>query len=111
MRRGPCPCKGWKELCNDGAGENPKNRSASHFCRAWRGEGQSMRYTRRVIGGILVVACATLGAQQSQQARSSASGVYSAEQAAAGEKIYFEKCAVCHGDDLAGREKATALTG
>jgi mono/diheme cytochrome c family protein len=70
-----------------------------------------MRHTPRVIGGILVLGCTALLAQQSQQAQSSATAVYSAEQAAAGEKIYFEKCAVCHGDDLAGREKATALTG
>jgi quinoprotein glucose dehydrogenase len=70
-----------------------------------------MRYMRRLIGGILVLGCATLVAQQAQQARSSAAGVYSAEQAVAGEKVYFDKCAVCHGDDLGGREKATALTG
>jgi quinoprotein glucose dehydrogenase len=37
--------------------------------------------------------------------------MYSAEQAAAGEKVYFAQCAACHGDDLAGREKATALAG
>ncbi len=50
-----------------------------------------MRHTRRLVGGVLVLACATLAAQQAQQARSSASGVYTAEQAAAGEKIYFEQ--------------------
>jgi quinoprotein glucose dehydrogenase len=70
-----------------------------------------MRHMRGVIAGILALGCAALVAQQAQQAPSSVSGVYSAAQAAAGEKIYFEKCAVCHGDDLAGREKATALTG
>ncbi|MEO8137843.1 MAG: PQQ-binding-like beta-propeller repeat protein, partial [Betaproteobacteria bacterium] len=69
-----------------------------------------MRHKRGVIAGILVLQCATLIAQQSQQARPAA-GVYSAGQAAAGEKIYFDKCAACHGDDLGGREKATALTG
>ena len=50
-----------------------------------------MRHTRRVIGGILTLACVTLAAQQSPQLRSSASGVYTAEQAAAGEKIYFDE--------------------
>src|SRR4051812_40411649 len=70
-----------------------------------------MRHTRRVIGGILILGCATLAAQQGQQPRSSASGVYTGEQASAGEKIYFDKCATCHGDDLAGRERAPALTG
>jgi quinoprotein glucose dehydrogenase len=72
---------------------------------------QLMRYTRSIVAGFLALGCAALVAQQAQQVRSSASGVYSAEQAAAGEKIYFEKCSVCHADDLAGREKATALTG
>jgi mono/diheme cytochrome c family protein len=38
-------------------------------------------------------------------------GVYSTKQAEAGEKIYFERCASCHGDDLAGRERSPALTG
>src|SRR6187200_2767024 len=70
-----------------------------------------MRHTRRLLGGILILACATLAAQQSPQVRSSASGVYTAAQASAGEKIYFEKCAACHGDDLGGRERAPALTG
>src|SRR5687767_15865677 len=68
-----------------------------------------MRYARRVIAGMVVVACATLGAQQ--QSRSSWSGVYTAAQAAAGEKVYFEKCASCHGPDLGGIERAPALAG
>src|SRR5438045_3428822 len=70
-----------------------------------------MRQMRRVIGGVMILGCATLAAQQAQQPRSSASGVYTAEQASAGEKIYFDKCATCHGDDLGGRERAPALTG
>src|SRR5215208_5943823 len=70
-----------------------------------------MRHTRRVIGGILVSACATLAAQQPPPPRSAASGVYSAEQAAAGEKIYFDRCANCHGADLGGIERAPALAG
>src|SRR5688572_11498260 len=67
-----------------------------------------MHYGRRVIAGMVVIACATLGAQQS---RSSWSGVYTADQAAAGEKVYGEKCASCHGPDLAGIERAPALAG
>jgi quinoprotein glucose dehydrogenase len=67
-----------------------------------------MRQARRAIAGLVVVACVTLGAQQSQ---SSWSGVYTAEQAAAGERIYFQQCASCHGADLAGIERAPALTG
>ncbi|MEO8256627.1 MAG: PQQ-binding-like beta-propeller repeat protein [Acidobacteriota bacterium] len=69
-----------------------------------------MRHPRRVIGGIVILTCATLTAQ-SPPTRSSASGVYTADQAAAGEKIYFAGCAACHGDDLGGRERAPALTG
>jgi mono/diheme cytochrome c family protein len=69
-----------------------------------------MGLTRRVIGAFVITACATLAAQQTP-ARSTASGVYSAEQASAGEKIYFEKCASCHGADLGGIERAPALTG
>jgi cytochrome c5 len=46
-----------------------------------------------------------------QQPRSVWSGVYTAEQAMAGEKVYFERCSSCHGDDLAGLERAPALTG
>src|SRR5688572_27420332 len=67
-----------------------------------------MQYARRVIAGMVVLACATLAAQQS---RSSWSGIYTAQQAAAGERIYVEKCASCHGADLAGVERAPALAG
>src|SRR5918911_4888470 len=70
-----------------------------------------MRHTRRVIIGLVTVACATLAAQQAPPARSSGSGVYTAQQAAAGEKIYFDKCASCHGADLGGVERAPALAG
>jgi quinoprotein glucose dehydrogenase len=68
-----------------------------------------MRHTRRVIGGLLVLGCATVAAQQALPTRSSASGVYTAEQASAGEKIYFDRCATCHGADLGGVERAPAL--
>ncbi len=67
-----------------------------------------MSQARRVIVGLVLLACVTPAAQQS---KSSWSGVYTADQAAAGEQIYFEKCASCHGADLAGIERAPALTG
>jgi quinoprotein glucose dehydrogenase len=66
---------------------------------------------RHVIGGVVALACATLAAQQLSQPRSSLSGVFTAEQATSGEKIYFDKCSSCHGADLAGVERAPALTG
>ena len=54
---------------------------------------------RRVaIAAAALAAGAALAAQQ-------------ADQASAGEKIYFEKCAGCHGPDLQGIERAPALTG
>ena len=67
-----------------------------------------MRQARRVLVGLLLLVCTTLTAQQT---RPSSSGVYSAGQADAGEKIYFDKCSACHGDDLGGRERAPALGG
>jgi quinoprotein glucose dehydrogenase len=69
-----------------------------------------MRLSRRAIGVILFLGCSTLIAQQRPPLQS-VPAVYTAEQAVAGEKVYFTQCAGCHGDDLAGREKATALAG
>jgi quinoprotein glucose dehydrogenase len=69
-----------------------------------------MHLSRRAIGVTLFLGCAALSAQQ-RPLPPSVPAVYTAEQAAAGEKIYFEQCAACHGDDLGGREKATALSG
>jgi mono/diheme cytochrome c family protein len=45
------------------------------------------------------------------QSKSVWSGVYTAGQADTGEKIYFARCASCHGDDLGGIERAPALAG
>jgi len=39
------------------------------------------------------------------------SGVYTNEQAMAGEKIYYARCSTCHGDELGGVERAPALAG
>jgi quinoprotein glucose dehydrogenase len=69
-----------------------------------------MQLSRRAIGVTLFLGCASLAAQQRPQP-SPAPPMYTAEQAAGGEKIYFAQCAVCHGDDLGGREKAIALAG
>ena len=70
----------------------------------------AMHLIRRAFGVTLFLGCAVLAAQQ-RPLPPSTPAVYTAEQAAAGEKIYFEQCAACHGDDLGGREKATALAG
>jgi mono/diheme cytochrome c family protein len=39
------------------------------------------------------------------------SGVYTTDQAMAGEKIYYARCSTCHGDELGGVERAPALAG
>ena len=70
-----------------------------------------MRHARHTVSGILILACVSLAAQQLPPTRSAATGIYTAEQATAGEKIYFDKCATCHGTDLAGIERAPALAG
>ncbi len=57
---------------------------------------------------VLTLSFATLAAAES---KSVWSGVYTEEQAQAGEKVYYARCATCHGDDLGGIEKAPALTG
>jgi mono/diheme cytochrome c family protein len=38
-------------------------------------------------------------------------GVYTTEQAVAGEEVYFAQCASCHGADLGGVERSPALAG
>ena len=68
-----------------------------------------MRIVRFIVTGCLL--CVTVAAQQSSPPRSASSGVYSSGQAEAGEKIYFDTCANCHGADLGGVERAPALTG
>ena len=47
----------------------------------------------------------------SAQGKTTLDGVYSAAQAARGEKIYKESCASCHGDDLSGGGQGPALAG
>ena len=41
---------------------------------------------------------------RAQASRSTADGVYTAEQAKRGEKLYAEQCTFCHGDDLLGTD-------
>ena len=47
----------------------------------------------------------------SAQTKSQWDGVYTAEQAAAGETVYAEKCSSCHGAALGGGEMAPGLAG
>jgi quinoprotein glucose dehydrogenase len=59
--------------------------------------------------GVLLIICGA--AAFAAPPKSVWSGVYTAEQANAGEKLYYDRCATCHGDDLGGVEKAPALVG
>src|SRR5689334_24546683 len=92
--RAVCPSH---RLCNDPREERRRRHSV-------------IRLTRHAIGVVLALGCTALAAQQ-RSPSPSAPAVYTASQATAGEKIYFAQCAACHGDDLAGREKAPALAG
>ena len=69
-----------------------------------------MQLSRCFLGATFFLGCTMLAAQQPPQLLA-APADYTAGQAAAGEKVYFAQCAGCHGDDLGGREKATALAG
>jgi mono/diheme cytochrome c family protein len=47
----------------------------------------------------------------SAQGKTTLDGVYTAAQAARGQKIYADSCTGCHGDDLSGGGQAPALAG
>ena len=69
-----------------------------------------MSDTRRPLACLTAVAF--VGAALAAAApRSAWSGVYTDEQANAGEKIYYARCSSCHGDELGGIERAPALAG
>ena len=54
------------------------------------------------------LAYATLSTAAAQTFRE---GIYTAAQATQGEQVYFQKCAVCHGENLSGIEMAPPLAG
>jgi mono/diheme cytochrome c family protein len=54
---------------------------------------------------------AALGLAMAQGQKTTWDKVYTAEQAARGEKLYAENCAACHGDALGGVEMAPPLAG
>jgi mono/diheme cytochrome c family protein len=83
-------------------------------------QGTTNKYRPRLLCGgvvVLTVLGAAAGAAArgqsatSQSATSVWDGVYTEAQAKKGETVYFTHCAVCHGDDFAGREQAPALAG
>jgi mono/diheme cytochrome c family protein len=63
------------------------------------------------IGVVSVVIAAGLSSAAAQNQKTTWDQVYTAEQAARGEKLYAEQCAACHGDSLGGVEMAPPLAG
>jgi mono/diheme cytochrome c family protein len=72
-------------------------------------------FERPAFKGAAVLACvaalAAAGPGLSQAPRASASGAFSADQAAKGGKIYADNCATCHGADFGGSPGAPSLKG
>jgi S-disulfanyl-L-cysteine oxidoreductase SoxD len=62
-----------------------------------------------LVGGFLVTAA--FSTPTAQSGRTAKDGVYTEEQAKAGEQIYFEQCATCHGDALEGMGPMPPLAG
>jgi mono/diheme cytochrome c family protein len=63
------------------------------------------------IAVVSVVVAAGLGSAAAQNQKTTWDQVYTAEQAARGQKLYADNCAACHGDALGGVEMAPALAG
>jgi cytochrome c len=58
-----------------------------------------------------IVLVAALGSAVAQGQKTTWDKVYTAEQAARGEKLYADNCAMCHGESLGGVEMAPPLAG
>jgi S-disulfanyl-L-cysteine oxidoreductase SoxD len=61
------------------------------------------------VAGVVIAGGLSIVAAQGQ--KTTWDKVYTAEQAARGEKLYADNCASCHGESLGGVEMAPALTG
>ena len=72
-----------------------------------------MKFTVAVmaLAGITAFGAFSTSSTVSAQGKTQWSGVYTEEQAKAGEPLYVQYCASCHGADLAGGEMAPGLTG
>jgi mono/diheme cytochrome c family protein len=71
----------------------------------------SGRVSAIVRAGCLTIAAVGCAALSAAAPRSAWSGVYTNDQASAGEKVYYARCSSCHGDGLGGIERAPALAG
>src|SRR5688572_20321937 len=63
------------------------------------------------LGVISTAMLVTLGIAMAQGQKTTWDKVYTAEQAARGEKLYADNCASCHGESLGGVEMAPPLAG
>src|SRR5687768_11173838 len=80
-----------------------------------------MRFKLAIVAVMGLAACAARAAgapetvspadAATQADKTQWSGVYTAEQAKRGEKLYADQCASCHGDELGGGEMAPSLIG
>jgi mono/diheme cytochrome c family protein len=71
----------------------------------------TFRFVTALAAGVAVLSAASYLTVQAQAGKSVGDGVYTAEQAKRGEKVYAENCGFCHGDDLKGSDVIPALTG
>jgi mono/diheme cytochrome c family protein len=70
----------------------------------------TFRFVTALAAGVAMLSAASYLSVQAQ-GKSVGDGVYTAEQAKRGEKVYAENCGFCHGDDLKGSDVIPALTG
>jgi len=76
--------------------------------------GDMNKYTRFAIAsaaGLAILSAASYMSVHAQAGKSVADGVYTAEQAKRGEKLYGEQCGFCHGDMLEGSSVIPPLAG
>jgi cytochrome c len=72
------------------------------------------KYTRFAIAsaaGLAILSTASYMSVHAQAGKSISAGVYTAEQAKRGEKVYAEQCGFCHGDNLEGSSVIPPLSG
>jgi len=65
----------------------------------------------RVLAGLAVAVAGALAAGVPAWGKGSRSGVYSAEQASEGARVYAVQCAMCHGTRLEGTVETPGLVG
>ncbi|MBM3818579.1 MAG: cytochrome c [Acidimicrobiia bacterium] len=71
----------------------------------------TFRFVTALAAAVAVLSAASYLSVQAQAGKSVGDGVYTAEQAKRGERVYAENCGFCHGDDLKGSDVIPALTG